>query len=328
MQPFYSLEHLTVISGDTLTLTIILEAAGVSAAVSFVVSYLTVKFVPSGSIRRPGVQEIRSRPHNQPPPRKELSPRKREKSRARSLEIQTSPEHSAVLRKIASDMKSQLKGYTDSTSRVPVPVIVPEISNMALWSDLIRSHYIDEEFDFETKWLRYIELQREHSRLESNMYVDIGAQIKSMIVGYSAVNYDNVNTPPPENTVYYSSELTSSIMSNWLDAIRGLNPHFPLENPTDLGIEDAKKFLKSPDGRFLTMYNKKIASGAEIIIEQLEEAARNLLVNFHEDTVYRKYQSSLSGNETELTALEGKLREILSELESKPVFNGTCQYSR
>ena len=244
------------------------------------------------------------------------------------MEYETTPEHSAVLRKIASDMRSQLKGYGDSISRVPVPIVVPEISTMALWSDLIRNHLQEKEFDFESNWYRYIELLRNHSRMEANLFVDVEALIKERIVGYSAVSSDNLNVPPPENTVYYNTELVSSIIRNWLDSIRGNELHYPLENGTDLGMEDAKKYLKIPDARFLTLYNKKIGSGPEVIVETLEDIMKELMLNFHELQLFVKYRSNLTENEAEVSSIETKLNEILGRLEAMPVFYGLCPYSR
>lgn len=307
----------------------ILESGMVSAVVALVVSYVTVKFLESNRRRIFPAGMFRETRKSTPVQSKQkpVNRKAKEKEKTRKLEYETSPDHSAVLRKIASDMKSQLKGFRDSISRVQVPVIVPEIPTMALWSDLIRNHLIEEDFEFESSWYRYIELLREHSRLQSNMFIDIEALIKEKLVGYSAVNSDNVNLSPPENSVYYTSELISSIMRNWIDFIRGSNMHFPIENGTDLGMEDAKKQLKIPDARFLTLYNKKIGSGPEIIVEELQGIAKGLMVDFHETGTFVRYKTSLNENESEISSLESKLREILVKLEVTPVFKGLCEFS-
>lgn len=309
-------------------MSVLLEAGLISAIVSFVVAFFTVRFVSQNQSTVRPVQQV-SKKVNQPPEiRKPPNRKVKEKEKNRRMEYEATPEHSAVLRKIASDMKSQLKGYTDSISRVPVPVIVPEISTMALWSDLIRNHLNETGFDFEPSWYRYIELLRDHSRLEANLFVDIEALIKEKLVGYSAQNNDNVNLAPPENTVYYNAELVGSVMRNWFDSIRGNDLHYPLDNGTDLGMEDAKKTLKIPDARFLTLYNRKIGSGPEVIVEELEKISRELLLNFHEVSLFVKYRSNLTENEAEISTLESKLNEILSKLESTPVFKGLCEYAR
>lgn len=310
------------------TITLI-EAGVISAIISFVVSLLTVRFMGSGSgLKLPiGKAPKPEKPFFEQRVLKPPNKKVREKERVRSMEYETSPEHSAVLRKIASDMRSQLKGYSDSISRVPVPVIIPEISTMALWADLIRNHIDSADFDFETDWYRYIDLLREHSRLQANMFVDIEAALKEKLVGCSAVNSDNVSMTPPENTVFYNSELIAAIMRNWLDAIRGAELHTPIDNPTDLGVEDAKKYVKIPDARFLTLYNRKIASGQEINVEQLEGTVRELLLEFHEMEHYTRYRSKITENETEIDSIGEKLSELLVKLESRAVFKGLCHYS-
>ncbi len=307
-----------------------MEAGVISAVISFIVSFLTVRFAGSGKkmkfpLNRPTRPDNIGVEQRMPKP---VSRKNKEKQKVKNMEYETSPDHSAVLRKIASDMRSQLKGYSDSISRVPVPVIIPEISTMALWSDLIRNHIEESEFDFESNWYRYIELLREHSRLESNMFVDIEAAVKEKLVGYSAVNSDNLNVAPPENTVYYNSELIGSVMRNWLDAIRGSELHYPIDNGTDLGMEDAKKYLKIPDARFLTLYNKKVGAGAEVIVEELENISRELLLNFRDLNQFVRYSSKITENEAEIDSLEARLNSILGNLESQPVFKGLCQYSR
>lgn len=312
-------------------ITVLLEAAGISAVVSVVVSFITIRLLNNekGFLSPPGAgrQKKTMMPPLDPPP-KQVPRKVKEKERNRNLEYESPPEHCTVLRKIASDMKSQLKGYTDSASRVPVPVTIPEISTMALWTDLIRNHYHEDDFDFEANWYRFTELMRDHSRMESNMFIDIEALIKERLVGYSALNNDNVSIAPPENTVYYNSELVASIMRNWLDSMRGNELHYSLDNGTDLGMEDAKKQLKIPDARFLTLYNRKIASGAEVMVESLENIVRDLLLNFHEVNLFVKYRSNLTENEAEVDALRTRLEEILSRLESTSVFRGMCPYSR
>ena len=312
-----------------MSIAVLLEAGVISAIVAFIVSFFTVKFLAIKGRRRLPVNKLAKpeRKYEEPRRQKPINKKVKEKEKSRKMEYETSPDHSAVLRKIASDMRSQLKGFSDSISRVPVPVVVPEISTMALWSDLIRNHLQENEFDFESGWYRYIELLREHSRLEANLFIDIEALIKEKMVGYAAVNNDNVNIAPPENTVYYNSELIGSIMRNWLDSIRGSDLHYPLDNGTDLGMEDAKKYLKIPDARFLTLYNKKIGSGPEVIVEELETIARELLLNFHDTPSFVKYRSNLTENETEVTTLQTRLKGILSNLEALPVFKGLCEYS-
>lgn len=313
-----------------MSLTMIIEAGAVSAIVSFAVSFLTVRLLGNGkSLKLPAFKSpLPEKDFFELKKQKPISKKTKEKEKVKSMEYETSPEHSAVLRKIASDMRSQLKGYADSISRVPVPVIIPEISTMALWSDLIRNHLESSEFDFESDWYRYIELSREHSRLEANMFVDIEAAVKEKLVGYSAVNSDNVSMTPPENTIYYNSELIGSIMRNWLDAIRGTELHYPLDNPTDLGMEDAKKYLKIPDARFLTLYNKKVASGPEITVEQLQELVRELLLSFHDLGQFVRFRSKITENETEIDSIGGRLEEVLGSLESRAVFKGLCRYSQ
>lgn len=308
--------------------TIFVEAGLISAVVSFSVSYVTVRYIA------PNLKILRHEPRHlvpiNPPTQVKKPPSKKikEKEKSRMMEYETTPEHSAVLRKIASDMRSQLKGYGDSISRVPVPVIVPEISTMALWSDLIRNHLHDPDFDFESNWYRYIELLRNHSRMGANLFVDAEALIKEKLVGYSAANSDNLNVPPPDNTVYYNTDLVSSIIRNWLDSIRGNELHYPLDNGTDIGMEDAKKQLKIPDARFLTLYNKKIGSGPEVIVEELEGIVKELMLNFHENSLFVKYRSNLTENEAEIKSIESRLNEMLEKLEGKPVFNGLCPYCR
>lgn len=307
---------------------LLIEAGIISAAVSFCVSYVTVKL--SGPGRKKLISAMNFARSRQffSEPRKPLPPKAREKEKNKRMEFETTPEHSAILRKVASDMKSQLKGYGDSLSRVPVPVIVPEISTMALWSDLIRNHMTEDETDFESSWYRYTELLREHSKLQSNLYIDIEALVKEKLIGYTAVNNDNVNAAPPENTVFYNTELVASIMRNWLDSMRGQDLHYNLENGTDLGMEDAKKYVKIPDARFLTLYNRKIGTGQEFIIEEFEKVARNLLLNFRETSLYDRYSTRLQRNESEVNELETKLKTILEKMETLPVFKGICEYSR
>ncbi len=307
---------------------LLLEAGLISAAVSFVVSYATVKYIEPG--RKKFVSMLNHMRTGQmfSEARKPLPPKAREKEKSKRMEFETTPEHSAVLRRVASDMKSQLKGYSDSISRVPMPVVIPEISTMSLWSDLIRNHLTEDENDFERSWYRYAELLREHSRLESNLYIDMEGLVKEKLVSYNALGSDNLNLSPPENSAYYNSEMIGSIIRNWLDGIRGNELHYKLDNGTDLGMEDAKKYVKVPDARFLTLYNRRIASGPEFVVEELERVVRLLLLDFRETSLYDRYATNLQRNEKEIDQLEEKLKEILEKLETVPVFKGICQYSR
>lgn len=237
-------------------------------------------------------------------------------------------EHNAVLRKVASDMKSQLKGFQDFVSRDPQPIKIPEISHMPLWKDLVDNHLPKDFADFIGKWHTYLDELRKHSELEAQMFVDIESGIRKALHPYNFLQNRTLTDIPPEKTIYYSVEFMGNILSNWLSSIRKEEPKYTSNNDFLISSIDAKRALKESGYRFLILGNNRVACGPVDIIEDVQEKFREFLIGYQETELFSKYTEMLGSSEDNITALGNSLREMLNTLESAESFRGKCRYIR
>lgn len=317
----------------------ILISAIVSAAVSAVTAFLVVKLQTRPAANN---QRIEHKKFIDPLQFKKKASEtlhqfskqasKREKTNKEPIkkpkEAEGNSEHNAVLRKVASDMKSQLKGFQDFISRDPQPIKIPEIANMPLWSDLVENHLPRDFDDFMGHWQLYLEKLREHSNLEAQLFVDIESEIRKALQPYNFLQNKTLTDIPPENTVFYSVEFMGALINNWLSKIRGDEPKYTSNNDFLISNIDAKRALKESGYKFLILGNNRVACGAVDIIEEVQEKFREFLINFQETDLFSSYDKKLGANEDDIESLGKELNAMLNSLESAENFRGKCRFIR
>lgn len=238
-------------------------------------------------------------------------------------ESETTPQHSQVLRRVASDMKSQLKTFKDYASRDPQPIKIPNLSEMALWQDLVMNHLQKEYGDFSDRWIEYRTLLKEHSELEAKIFREIEGLVKSNVEGFNAQHNENILQPPPLNVARFNSGYVGTIMKVWLNSIRNLENSGKLE----ITHEDAKKSVKAPGYEFLIVNNEKVAIGEEEAVNQLEKTIIQLTTDFSDSEVFKRYEEAVQQKEQKLLEQRTVLENVLTISENTDVFKGKCQYS-
>lgn len=257
----------------------------------------------------------------------DLSGKEKRKGSMPESEFEATPQHSQVLRKVASDMKSQLKTYNDFASRDPQPVKIPELSEMALWNDLVKNHLPSEEESFAEKWADYIVLLKRHAEIEAKMFRGIEDSIKNDLEGLRIQQKENITQAPPENVVYFTSSCIGTIMNTWLNSIRNPNAEDETVTALEITTEDSKKTTKASGQKFLVVDKNKVALGEEEAIDKLEKLLIKLTTNLGDIELFKEYEESVKENETEIAEQKMLLDNVLTNAEDTEIFKGKCPYT-